>query len=369
MSAPSRDYYQLLNVERAATPAEIKAAYRKAALRWHPDRNPGDQVAEERFKELSAAYAVLSDDDKRARYDRLGARFEDGPFGAETDLRAATDFFEAIFGDLFGTGRASAAGQDLRFTLALDFEEAALGCEKEICFERQEDCRACFGTGAEGGAASLVRCAACDGSGQLREKGGFFAAKRTCAACGGAGEIPKKRCATCAGTGLATADRTFVVRVPPGSHRGAAQRVAGEGAPGRRGGAAGDLHVNVRVRPHPFLREEDGTLIAEQPITFAEAALGAEVDVPLLDGIVRMKVPAGTQNGALFRIRGRGFVKGGGRADAHVRIVVETPTELDDAARELLRGLGNQPQRGAGPRRRELEQRMNVRTAEGKTQS
>jgi molecular chaperone DnaJ len=352
----SRSHYEVLGVERTATAAEIKVAYRKLALEWHPDRNPGDAQAEERFKELAMAYAVLGEADKRAHYDRFGDRFTDGsPFGGVdlNDLNLATDFFNAIFGDLFGVGRKKAAGQDLRYTLELDFEEAALGCEKSIAFSRQEDCEACRGSGAEGGTAGLVRCDQCNGQGTIRQRAGFFAARRDCAACGGAGELPRVRCKSCLGTGLCERERAYNVRVHPGSISGSTQRVAGEGSPGRRGGPAGDLFVYVRVRPHPFFREEGAVLICELPISPVEAALGAEVEVPLLDEQVVMKVPAGTQPGAVFRLRGKGIPRPGvARGDAHVRVVVEIPVALDDEARALLTRLGGVLTDEALPRRR-----------------
>jgi molecular chaperone DnaJ len=356
-----RSHYEVLGVERAATASEIKAAYRKLALEWHPDRNPGDAAAEERFKELAMAYAVLGEADKRAHYDRFGEKFEkfgDGtPFANApdfSDLNLATDFFNAIFGDLFGVGRKKAAGQDLRYTLELDFEEAALGCEKTISFSRQQDCDSCMGSGAEGGTAGLAKCDKCAGQGSIRQRTGFFATKRECTACGGAGEVPRVRCRACSGTGLCERERSYTVRVPPGSISGSTQRVAGEGSPGRRGGPAGDLFVYVRVRPHPFFREEGAVLICELPVSPVEAALGAEVEVPLLDEAVLMKVPPGTQSGAVFRLRGKGIPRAGvttPRGDAHVRVLVETPVTLGDEARALLGRLAGLLDGEALPRR------------------
>lgn len=336
MATVRRDHYQVLAVDRSATTVEIKAAYRKLALQFHPDRNPGDRAAEDRFKDVSLAYAVLGDEDKRARYDRLGT-VDDLPFGGDGDLSSATDFFDAVFGDLFGVGRKRAAGQDLRYTLEVDFEEAALGCEKSITFARQEDCRACAGSGAEGGTAGLIACRRCDGQGHTKQKAGFFTARRECLACGGSGEVPRVRCKACGGGGLVDRERAYTVRVPPSSMAGNTQRVAGEGSPGRRGGPAGDLHVVVRVRPHSFFRLEADLLVCEAPVSPAEAALGAEIEVPLIDGPVRMKVPPGTQTGAVFRLRGKGLPRlAGGRGDAHVRVVVETPAPLSDEARKLF---------------------------------
>ena len=337
--APTRDSYEVLGVDRQASAAEIKAAYRRLAMQHHPDRNPGNRAAEEKFKEISQAYAVLGDEDKRAHYDRFGAA-ADLPFGSEADIRVVTDFFDAVFGDLFGTGRKRKAGQDLRYTLELDFVDAALGCEKEIRFTRTSDCPPCRGTGAEGGAAGLGPCPRCAGQGFLRGKAGLLGARKECQACGGAGEVPRVRCTACAGTGLVDAERVFTVRVAPGSQAGSSQRVAGEGSPGRRGGPAGDLHIIVRVKPDPFLRQEGDILVCEAPLTLQEAALGAEIDVPLLDQTVRMKIPPGTQAGTGFRVRGKGLPRpGGGRGDAHVRIAIEVPTSLPDVASDLFAKL------------------------------
>jgi molecular chaperone DnaJ len=369
--AMRRNHYEVLGVEKTATAIEVKAAYRKLALQWHPDRNKGDPTAEDRFKELSMAYAVLGDEDRRAHYDRFGDRLSDGggsgdgAFDIGSDLRVATDFFDAIFGDLFGLGRKKAAGQDLRYTLELDFEEAALGCEKTIKFNRQEDCGDCAGTGAEGGAAGLSRCDKCQGQGTIRQKTGFFSTKRDCLACGGAGEVPRVRCKGCAGTGLVERAREYTVKVAPGSTAGSTQRVAGEGSPGRRGGPAGDLFVNVRVRPHAFYREEAGLLLCELPLSPFEAALGAEVEVRLLDEALRMKVPAGTQPGAVFRLRGKGIPRPGGmpRGDAHVRVQVEIPVNLDERLRGLLGQAETATPPAALPRRQAFRQRAGALAA------
>jgi molecular chaperone DnaJ len=356
---PSRDPYGVLGVDRQADAIEIKAAYRKLALQYHPDRNPGDRGAEEKFKEVSLAYAVLSDDDKRAHYDRFGAAANDLPFGAEPDLGKVTDFFDAVFGDLFGTGRKRAAGQDLRYTLELSFEEAALGCEKELRFTRTGDCASCRGTGAEGGAAGLEPCGRCEGKGFVRQPAGFLSARHECRACGGAGEVARVRCKACAGAGLADAERVFSARIPPGSQGGNTQRVPGEGSPGRRGGPAGDLHLIVRVKTDPFFREEDGILVCEVPLSVDEAALGADIDIPLLDARVRMKIPAGTQSGSVFRVRGKGLPRasGSGRGDAHVRVVVEVPANTSNEARALLTQLGTALDDSAYPRRQAFRAR------------
>jgi molecular chaperone DnaJ len=356
--APARDHYEVLGVARQASAGEIKAAYRRLALLHHPDRNPGDKDAEDRFKEISQAYAVLGDDEKRANYDRFGATASDLPFGGEPDLRVVTEFFDAIFGDLFGTGRKRAAGQDLRYTLELGFAEAALGCEKEIRFARAADCPSCHGTGAEGGAAGLAPCDRCEGQGYLRQKAGFMQARRECPACGGAGEKARARCKSCGGTGLTESERVFTVRIPPGSQGGSTQRVAGEGSPGRRGGPAGDLHIIVRVKPDAFYRQDGDILVCEAPLSVDEAALGAEIDIPLLDQRVRMRIPPGTQPGAVFRVRGKGLPRGNGtRGDVHVHVAIEVPATVPPEARALLDKLDGTLGPEAYPRRAAFRRR------------
>jgi molecular chaperone DnaJ len=298
---------------------------------------------------------VLSDRDRRGTYDRFGAVEGANSFGG-TDVTNATDFFDAIFGDLFGLARQrrSAAGRDLRYTLELDFEEAASGCEKVIVFERPEDCEACRGAGAEGGAAGMKPCVRCDGEGVIRAKVGFLTGRRECLGCGGTGQVPRVPCKVCEGAGLVDRERRYRVKIPAGSTGGTTQRVPREGAPGRRGGPSGDLHVIVRVRPHVVFGRAGDVLTIDVPISPVEAALGAEVDVPVLDGRVNMRIPAGTQAGSVFRLRGRGLPRGdgAGRGDAHVRIAVETPTAVGDEARTLLVRLGELLDDAALPRRR-----------------
>jgi len=299
---------------------------------------------------------VLSDQEQRERYNRFGAVDGPTPFGVgAADIASATEFFDAIFGDLFGLARRrGAAGRDLRYTLELDFEEAALGCEKLVVFERPEDCEACFGTGAEGATAGLATCTRCEGTGVIRKKAGFLTSRRECLGCGGTGQIPRVPCKVCEGAGLVDRERQYRVRIPPGSTGGSTQRVPREGAPGRRGGPAGDLHVITRVRPHPVYGREGDVLTIDVPVSFAEAALGAEVDVPVLDGQVRMKIPPGTQGGSVFRLRGKGFprVAGAPRGDAHVRVAVETPTAVGDETRALLERMGALLDDEVLPRRR-----------------
>jgi molecular chaperone DnaJ len=345
-------------VNPQSTDLEIKAAYRKLALRFHPDRNPGDRQAEENFKEVSSAYAVLSDVDQRARYDRFGPIEGSAPFGVAADVANATEFFDAIFGDLFGLGRKrSAAGRDLRYTLELEFEEAALGCEKTIRFDRAEDCGACRGSGAEGGVAGLIKCERCHGEGVIRKKAGFLSTRRDCLGCGGTGEVPRVACKVCEGAGLVDKQRQYRIRIPPGSTGGTNQRVAKEGSPGRRGGPSGDLHIITRVRQHPIYSREGDVLAIEVPVSFVEAALGAEIDVPVLDAVVRMRVPAGTQSGSVFRLRGKGFPVSATapRGDAHVRILVETPVVLTPETTQLLETVRGKLNDEALPRRRAFQ--------------
>jgi molecular chaperone DnaJ len=288
---------------------------------------------------------VLSDAQKRGHYDRYGAVDGASPFGG-TDITGATEFFDALFGDLFGlTRRRSSVGRDLRYTLELDFEEAALGCEKAVVFERPEECAGCSGTGAEGGNAGLTTCTRCNGEGVIRKKAGFLSSRRDCMGCGGTGQVPRVRCSKCEGAGLVDRERRYTVRIPPGSTGGSTQRVPREGGPGRRGGPPGDLHVIVRVRAHPFFMRESSregdVLVIDVPLSPVEAALGAEIDVPVLDGRVRMRVPAGTQAGTQFRLRGKGFPRSAGaRGDAHVRVAIETPASLSDDAKVLFEKLG-----------------------------
>jgi molecular chaperone DnaJ len=297
---------------------------------------------------------VLSDHEQRERYDRFGAVDATSPFGG-ADIASATEFFDAIFGDLFGLSRRrGATGRDLRYTLELDFEEAALGCEKLIVFERPEDCEGCLGTGAEGATAGLATCVRCEGTGVIRKKAGFLTSRRECLGCGGTGQVPRVPCKVCEGAGLLDRERRYRVRIPPGSTGGSTQRVPREGAPGRRGGPAGDLHVITRVRPHPVYGREGDVLTIDVPVSFVEAALGAEVDVPVLDGQVRMKIPPGTQGGSVFRLRAKGFPRAAGapRGDAHVRVSVETPTAIGDEARALLARVGELLGDDVLPRRR-----------------
>ncbi|MHB1844653.1 MAG: molecular chaperone DnaJ [Deltaproteobacteria bacterium] len=350
-TAGKHDYYELLGVPRTATPAELKSAYRKLALQHHPDKNPGDQAAEERFKEVSEAYAVLSDEQKRASYDRFGhagvsgAGGQEGfPFGGAGGFGNINDIFGDIFGEVFGMGggrqrgRAAAKnrGADLRYNLEVSFEEAAFGCETRVRVPRPKRCEKCQGSGSKDG--KQTSCQTCHGSGEQRFQQGFFAVARTCSRCGGRGSVVASPCEACHGDGRLEGEADLSLQIPPGLETGSRIRVTGEGEPGERGGPPGDLYVVLHVREHPIFRREDQHVICEMPISFSQAALGAQIDVPTLDGKVKMKIPASTQTGRIFRLREKGIPSPNGhrRGDQLVRVTVETPTQLTREQRELL---------------------------------
>lgn len=364
-----RDYYEVLGVRRDVDLVELKRAYRELALRWHPDKNPGSREAEERFKEVSEAYAVLSDADKRSRYDRLG--HTEGAGGVDMSdfgLGSFTELFENLFGDLLGRRKQKPSGRDLRYTLELSFTEAALGCDKTIHFPARRDCEGCGGTGARGGAAGLQSCAECGGKGELKVQQGFFSVGKPCPGCGGIGKVVRDPCPECKGAGLLEKEREFTVSIPPGTEDGAVRRVAGQGEPGKRGpggqlGPAGDLNVVVRVKPHPIFVREGQVVACEVPLSITEAALGAVLTVPTLDGQVEMRVPPGTQPGTVFRLRGKGMPvgpKGSARGDQHVRVQVEVPERLGARQRELLDELAklSDADLDATPRRKEFRARV-----------
>lgn len=338
--AGKRDYYDVLGVPREADAALLKKAYRELALKYHPDQNPNNPEAEAHFKEVSEAYTVLSDPDSRAKYDRGGfGAFHGGVAGV--DIGGFTDLFESLFGDLFGKkkGAGKLPGRDLRYTLEVSFEEAALGAEKTITFAAPIECSACRGSGAKGGDAGMRACGTCGGKGETKVQQGFFSLSKRCPTCSGSGKVVGEACEACKGGGTIEKEREFTVSIPPDTEDGATRRLAGQGEPGKRGGPAGDLNVIVRVKPHPIFKRDGGVVTCEVPVSIVEAALGAVIKVPTLDGAVEMRVPAGTQSGTLFRLRGKGAGKPNARADAHVRLLVETPTALDHEQRELLEQL------------------------------
>ena len=344
--ASKADYYELLGVSRDIDAEELKKAYRKAALRYHPDRNPGDKAAEEKFKELSQAYQVLSDPEKRAQYDRFGhAAFEQGTggFGGGFDFSSTNfeDIFGDIFGDFFGGGRGGrsrqARGQDLSYSLAVSFEEAAFGTEKTVSIPRRVTCPPCQGSGAKPGTRPQT-CGTCRGSGQMRFQQGFFTVARTCNQCGGQGAVVTDPCPECQGAGAVRKTSNLQIKIPGGVDTGSRLKLRGEGEAGPAGGLAGDLYVSIQVGEHPLFERQHNEVICELPISFPQAALGADIEAPTLEGKIKMKVPAGTQSGRVFRLRGKGIVDlhGGGRGDQLVRIVVETPTDLGTKQKELL---------------------------------
>lgn len=351
-----RDYYEVLGVGKNASDEEIKKAYRKLAMKYHPDRNPGDKSTEEKFKESAEAYEVLSDPEKRKRYDQYGhegvaSAFGPGGFSWQNFTHAAdfSDIFESIFGgfggfeEIFGGGgrgrtRSGAMrGSDLRYDIEIDFEEAAQGCAQQIDIPRLEICSQCDGSGAARGSGRRT-CPHCRGSGQIRTSQGFFSISRTCGHCGGVGDVVESPCPACRGQGRVQKTKKLTVKIPAGVHTGSRLKIGGEGEAGVRGGGHGNLYVVVNVRPHELFERHEDDILCEVPVSFPLASLGGEVDVPTLEGKLKLKIPPGTQSGKVFRLRGRGIpnVHGYGRGDELVRIIVETPTKLNDEQRKLL---------------------------------
>ena len=338
------DYYEVLGCDRSASEAEIKSAYRKMALKYHPDRNPGDAESEARFKEAAEAYSVLSDPQKRQRYDAYGHAGLGGAGGFDPTVFA--DFGD-ILGDLFGFGGrrqrgGPRRGADLRYNLELGFSEAAFGAETQVQIGRAEGCTACKGSGAAPG-TSATTCTACRGAGQVTFQQGFFSVARPCGKCRGTGKVVATPCETCHGIGQVEAERKLTIKVPAGVDTGSQLRITGEGEGGMLGGPPGDLYVVIRVEDHPFFKREGNNLYCEMPVNVAQAALGATIDVPTLDGgTSRLSIPEGTQNGASFRVRQQGVPNLGsrGRGDLHVAIRVVTPTRLTAEQRKLMEQLG-----------------------------
>ncbi len=356
--ATKKDYYELLGVSRGASAEDIKKAYRTMAKKYHPDTNPNNKEAEEKFKEVNEAYEVLSDSQKKAAYDQFGHAGvgNGGPAGyggagfRPQDFGNAADF-EDIFGDVFsnffgggpagrtgGRGRTQAQeGDDLRYDLNLSFEEAAFGTTKEIKIHKLTTCESCHGSGAKPGSGRVV-CPTCKGTGQIRSTQGFFTIARTCTRCGGQGEMPGSPCPACHGHGRVEKERVISVKVPPGVDEGSRLRVKGEGEAGLNGGPAGDLYVFLHVEAHGFFEREGSDLHCEIPISFVQAALGTELEVPTLEGPVKMKVPAGTQSGKVFRLREKGLKspQQEGTGDLMVTVRVETPSDLNSKQKKLL---------------------------------
>jgi len=346
VSAEKRDYYELLGVDRGASADDLKRAYRQLAVKLHPDRNPDDREAEEQFKKVSEAYAVLSDPDKRRRYDQLGhAAFDPARGGTAfdpADLGALGQMLEGFLDDMFGRrGGAAKEPKDLRYNLELSFEEAALGCERTIEYERHELCQHCAGARAEPGVAQ-PECPACRGRGEVRFQRGFFATSRACVSCDGSGVRRDARCRMCHGRGNTPKQQSLRVKIPPGVDDGAVRTLSGMGEQLPAG--TGDLHVHVKVLPHPLFHREGADILCDVPISFPQAALGSNLDVPTLEGKVKMRLPAGTQSGRVFRLRGKGMpVFGGyGKGDELVTVIVEVPDKLTARQRELLEELARE---------------------------
>ena len=360
MAEQKRDFYEVLGVSKTATDEELKKAYRKLAKKYHPDMNPGDKEAEAKFKEVNEAYEVLSDKDKRAKYDQFGHAGVDPNFGAggyggggfdmgDIDLG---DLFGSFFGGGFGGGgfggqqRASTPqrGESLRANLTITFEEAAFGCEKEINLNRTEECDACHGSGCEPGTTAET-CPDCRGTGVVRVQqrtGGFaFSSTAPCSRCRGTGKIIHSPCKSCGGSGSVKKSKRITVTIPAGIDDGQAISLRGQGNAGKNGGPAGDLIVGVRVKPHPQFRRDGTTVLYEQPVSFFQAAMGAELEIPTIDGKVKYTLPAGTQPGTTFRLRGKGIpeLRGRGRGDQYVTVRVQVPTSLNSEQKEALRAF------------------------------
>jgi molecular chaperone DnaJ len=366
-----RDYYEILGITRSATEVEIKSAYRKLAMKHHPDRNPGDHRAEEKFKEAAEAYAILADSEKRSLYDRFGhagvssaagggGGFDPSVFsGFEDILGGLGDIFG--FGDLFGGARRRGGpqrGADLRYDLEISFEESARGTETAIQIPRQETCETCHGSGAAPG-SSPTQCPQCRGQGQVRFQQGFFTVARTCPQCRGAGRIVTHPCKTCRGAGRVSHERKITVKIPAGIATGQQLRLQGEGESGSAGGPAGHLYVVVQVQEHEFFRRDGNNLFCEIPVNFTTLALGGDIQVPTLDGADTIKVPEGTQTGTTLRLRGKGMpdVNGRGRGDLFATVQVQTPKKLSREQRQILEQLSRVlPKEKFEPRTREEEE-------------
>ena len=373
-----RDYYEVLGVEKNASDAEIKKAYRKLAMKYQPDQNPGDKAAEEKFKEVNEAYEVLSDADKKARYDQYGFAGVDpnfnpnagNPFGGFGGGGFGFGDLGDIFGDFFGGGASSSArrsgpskGQNVVSEIEISFEDAAFGCEREITFGRIEPCATCHGTGCKDGSQPET-CSYCHGTGTVRTQQNFMGmtmqSNQPCPKCGGQGKIIKDACPTCRGKGKVRRNKTIRVKVPAGIDNGQSFRVRDEGNAGSNGGPNGDLLVTVRVRKHDIFVRDGANVLCEMPITFAQAALGATIEVPTLDGKVRYNVPEGTQTGTTFRLRGKGipYVGYKTRGDQFVTVVVETPQKLTQKQKDLLRQFDDGASEDTQPKRKSFFDRL-----------
>jgi len=347
-----RDYYEVLGVAKNASEAELKKAFKRLAMKFHPDRNPDDAEAEEKFKEAKEAYDVLSDDQKRAAYDQFGHAGVQGGGGFGQGFGAGganfSDIFGDVFGDIFGAGRGGGGGSrarrgaDLRYNLDLTLEEAVKGTTVKIRVPSTVECDQCGGSGARKG-TSVTTCTTCNGIGQVRMQQGFFSLQQTCPKCRGSGQIITDPCPNCHGQGRVQEQKTLSVKIPAGVDNGDRIRLSGEGEAGERGASPGDLYVQVSIKPHPIFERDENDLYCEVPIGFVTASLGGEMEVPTLDGRVKLKIPSETQTGKLFRLKGKGVksVRGGLPGDLICRVVVETPVKLNAKQKELLKEFEN----------------------------
>ncbi len=354
MPQSKRDYYDILGVGKSASDTEIKKAYRKLAKKYHPDVNQGDSEAEAKFKEVNEAYEILSDSQKRARYDQFGhAGVDPNGFGSagagfgDFDFGGIGDIFETFFGGS-GFGRSSRSrtgpqrGADLKYAITILFEEAAFGVEREIVIGRNESCDTCKGTGAKKGTAT-EKCTHCNGTGQIQYRQsspfGQFITSKTCDACRGEGKIITEPCITCKGRGKVRKNVKIMLKIPAGIDDGQTISLRGEGDHGSRGGPPGDLFVTINVKPHSIFKRQDNDVVCEIPITFVQAALGAELEVPTLDGKVKYNLPEGTQTGSIFRLKGKGipYLRGNGRGDQYVKVEIDVPNKLNDRQKALLK--------------------------------
>lgn len=344
-----RDFYEVLGLSKTADEKEIKRAYKRLAMKYHPDRNQGDKESEAKFKEIKEAYEILSDAQKRAAYDQYGhAAFEQGGHGGQGGGFGGADFgdiFGDVFGDIFGGGRRqqrAARGSDLQYNMDLTLEEAVRGVTKEIRIPTLETCDKCNGSGAKEG-TSAQTCSTCHGAGQVHLRQGFFTVQQACPTCHGRGKVIKEPCTKCHGDGRVERYKTLSVKIPAGVDTGDRIRLSGEGEAGEQGAPAGDLYVQVHVRQHHIFERDGNDLYCEVPINFAVAALGGEIEVPTLDGRVKLKIPAETQTGKMFRMKGKGVksVRSSAIGDLMCRVVVETPVKLNEKQKELIQQLGD----------------------------
>ena len=354
MAEQKRDYYEVLGVTKGASDDEIKKAYKKMARKYHPDLNPDNKEAEEKFKEVNEAYEVLSDPNKKARYDQYGHAGVDPNFGAGAGFDGNFDFGDLgdIFGSFFGGGfggggrrsnpNAPQRGESIRLSLTISFEEAAFGCEKEVAVDRMEQCGTCGGNGCAAGTTPEI-CPDCHGTGQVQVRRqtpmGVFATSSPCGRCGGKGKIIHQPCSDCRGSGSVRKRKTIKASIPAGIDNGQTISIRGQGHAGKNGGPAGDLLITITVRPHELFRREGTSVLCEAPITFAQAVLGAELEIPTIDGKVKYDLPEGTQSGTTFRLKGKGIpsINGRGRGDQYVTVYIETPRNLNKEQKEALK--------------------------------